>query len=518
MPRKRLQDVQPGFASGLVRDPINAIGGGSIYEQPDYLTFPPDGLTGARHARITAQGALQRMYGSRRLHPTAIDGANAIRGGFSWRKGDGNVQQLVTTDNLFTGVYTVPTTLWTSRAGALDNTKYHSFAAFRDGTGECVYIADGGLLNKWTGAAVSVDLAGTPSVAQLVAYNQRLYGISTTDQTLYWSALNNGDSLGVTASGGGSAVVRTFGGQQITALAVVGGSLLLFHANAISRFTGYSQTDINIDAGAIGHASGVGTLAPRSVVVVNIDGSDVALFLTKQGLFLANEGGVAPVPSPFNRDLGDYTNNDWYEVHAVHHPLNREVWFNIKGLIYVYQYDLKAWMGPHGSLFAAAGAPIVLWLAESDTGSVVVGDQGGGPILLGGGVDGFVRHVDYLTPKQDVLSDGSGGTTVAMAVQLRPWFFGDETLTKTFRYLYLTGQALGFTATLTIDWVTSTGESGSTTATLPTTFGTVAVPIWGTGTYCWISITANAPSGVPGGGTPVLAGLRGEAFALGRRR
>jgi hypothetical protein len=503
VPRRRLEERQPNFAAGLVEDPLAYITG-VTYEQPNFLALPENALTAARGCRITSQGAVQKHHGSRRLHASAIDGVTAIRGGFSWRKGDGTVQQLVTTNNLFTGSYALPIS-WTSQAGALDSGKNHDFAPFRDGSGEVVYIADGGLLNKWDGTNVTVDLASTPSVTQLAVYNQRLFGITGSDQTLYWSALNNGDSLGVTGSGGGVAVVRTYGGQHLTGLAVVNGTLLIFHANAISRFTGYAQDDIDIDAGAIGHAAEVGTVAPRSIVVIDIEGRDAALFLTRRGLYIATESGVVPVPSPFDRDVQALADSDWIAVHAAHHRANREVWFNISGFLYVYQYDLKAWSGPTSGLMGSASTADQLWPAE---------DANGAPILLGATADGFVRHLDYpTTTLKDVLSDGTGGTATSMQAQARPWFFGDDSLEKVFRHLYLTGQALGNPVTVTVSWVTSTGDSGSTTATLPTTFATVAVPVWGRGTYLRVTVTDDTT-----GGATILAALRGEAFALGRRR
>lgn len=504
VPRRRLEDRQPGFAAGLVRDPFYFIAG-DTYEQPDFHALPETALIGAINCRVTIQGALQKLHGSRRVHSSAIGSSNPVMGGFSWKKGNGTVQDLaVANGTLYTGTYAIPMT-WSSQTGALATNTYPSFASFRDGSGEVVYIADGGLLNKWDGAAVTVNIASTPSVSQLAVYNQRLFGISGSDENLYWSALNNGDTLGIAGSGGGVAVIRTFGGQRIIALAPVGGSLLIFHANAISRFSGYSQADIDIDAGAIGHAAEVGTLAPRSVVVINDEGQDVALFLSKRGLFAATAGGVVGIPTPFDRELGSLGAANWTNVHAVHNSVNREVWFNIVGFIYVYNYALKAWTGPCPQLFGAAAAPVSLWPAESDL---------GGPIILGGGLDGFVRHCDYpVAPSlQDVLSNGTGGSASSISVKPRPWFFGDETLDKAFRHLYITGQGIGGPATITVDFTTSNGDSGSVNATLTTTSETVSVPIWGTGTYIKVTIT-------DAGSSPfLLYAMRAEGFALGRRR
>lgn len=489
MPRKRLEDVQPGFGSGLV------LSGATTLEQ-NLLALPPDSLTVAQQCRITREGGLQKLRGSRRLHALPIDGANAIAGGFSWRKGDGTVQQLVTTDNLFTATYALPIT-WTSQTGALDGATKHSFAPFRDGSAEVVYIADGGLLNKWDGTTVTINIASTPSVSRIATYNQRLFGISGTDQNLYWSALNNGDSLGNAGASGGVAVIRTFGGQHLTALAAVGGSLLLFHANAISRFSGYSQTDIDIDAGAIGHSAELGTLAPRSVVVVNIDGSDVALFMTKRGLAMASESEVVTVFTPFLNGLGTLGNAaTWANVYAVHNPIEQEVWFSLPSLgFYIYNYARKAWTGEH----ANGGNQTVWWLGETDEGR---------PTILSGALDGYVRYEDYPdTALFDIHSDNTSGTAVQMTARLRPWFFGDEALEKAFRHLYVTAEGVGGASTVQIQF----GGTVSFTTEL-NTLKTFALPVWGVDKSLEININDQ-------GDYPTLyAGMRGEAFALSRRR
>jgi hypothetical protein len=504
MPRRRLQDLQPNYAAGLVYDTSNFYSG-LTYDAPDLAALPENGLLQARFCRITATGGLQKLHGSRRLHSSAL--ADDVMGGFSWRRANGTVQQLaVANGDLHTGTYALPMT-WTNQGGTLSTSVYTSFASFRDGSAEVVYLADGGALNKWDGTTLTENIASTPNVVRVWVYNQRLFGITGDSETLYWSALNNGDSLGNVGAGGGSAVVRTFGGQILTAGVAVNTSLLLFHANAISRFTGFAQDDIDIDAGAVGHAAEIGTLAPRSVVVVDIDGRDVAFFLTKQGLYTASEAGVAPVPTPFDRELGHLgSSTSWGTVHAAHNAMNKEIWVLLPSAgLYIYRYDLKAWTGPHGGLFLGTTGTNVMWPSETNL---------GGKVILSGGFDGFVRHYDYPdTALEDVLSDGSGGSASAMVAELRPWFFGDESLEKLFRHLYLTCQAVNSTAgARQIEWTTSSGDGGVVTFTPSLTYGTIALPWWQRGTYVGIEI-------VDQGDHPTLYGpLRGEALALGRRR
>ncbi len=135
-----------------------------------------------------------------------------------------------------------------TQSGTLSTTVPPSFVEFRDaGNAEVVYIADGGLLNKWNGTTLT-EIANTLAVKQVVVFNQRLWGAgnSTYPNSIFYSSLNNGDDLGnaTPPAGGGQIIVRTFGDEQIIGLAPINTSLLIFHNRGISRLTGLGQDDI----------------------------------------------------------------------------------------------------------------------------------------------------------------------------------------------------------------------------------------------------------------------------------
>ena len=251
---------------------------------------------------------------------------------------------------------------------------------FRDATGEVVYIADGDTtnpaLNKWNGTTLTTHMASTPTkITQICLYNQRLFGITGGDSKIYWSGLNNGDSLGVAASGGGEAIIRTFGDQKITGLAVNGASLLVFHETGISKFTGLTQDDIAIAAGAQGVTNDVGCVAPRSIVST----PDVVFFLSDRGFYAANESAVRPISlklDPLIKSLDFATTEN---VIGAHNRIAKEIWWYLpdKG-IYRFNYALGAWTGP-----CAAGYtdPVTTCLWESIDGE----EQ---PIVLAGDEDG----------------------------------------------------------------------------------------------------------------------------------
>ena len=469
----------------------------------------------ADNARLTEYGGIVKRLGSQRLHAAAVGAGNPIRGGFAWNQ-PGFVRELIVANGgLLTGTYSVGMS-WTTVAGALSSGVYPSFAAFRDGSVECVYIADGGLLNKYVAAGtLTVDIASTPSVAQVCVYNQRLFGVSGQDQTLYYSDLNNGDTLGIAASGGGEAVVRTFSNQRIVALRTLGSSLVLFHISGLSRFTGYSQDDIDIDAGAAGISGDVGTVAPRSIV--EVDGA--LIFLSDRGFYRLTETSLEPISVPVESAFLSLDQTDFSRVAAAHNKADREVWFYIPDVgVYVWNYRLNAWTGPWDTGFVS---PVTHALWESR-------DESSRPIVLAGGADGFARRPDmpgvYL---DDVLSDNSGGTAFTMTVQLHRLYFGDEGIAKALRRAVVVCDLRGSSGA-SLQWRCGT-TNGIKALTVANTGGSWGSGLWGSGSW---SGTASRALDIPlhgagpfadvyfvddGEADTLLSRVRFDGFALDRR-
>jgi len=396
--RRRVTASQGAFAGGL-----NLAADAAQLGETD--------LRRADNARLTEYGGVTRRGGTRRLTETALGGPSAVRGVYAWRPVAGTELLAVANGTLHTGTYGTPVT-WTAETGTLSTTVPPSFAGFRDASAEVCYIADGGPLNQWDGATLTVNLAGTPNVRVVAVYNERLYGITGDSETLYWSSLGNGDTLGVVASAGGIANIRTFGNQRLTGLLPLGGSLLLFHVDGISRFTGVGIDDINIEAGTRGVSQDVGTIAPFSIVAVENTG----YVATERGIYQVSESGVQDISAKIAPVFVDLTDEDLAGIRAVHQRHRREVWFFLPGKgIYAYQYRLNAWSGPWGDGFLA---PEVLCLAE-------VPDSEGRSVVLAGDADGHVRQCDFAGVYLDnVDSDGTGGTAYAFAAQPRRLFFG----------------------------------------------------------------------------------------------
>lgn len=465
-----MTDGQPGFAGGLN---VSA----------DEAALEPTECRRTDNAELTERGAVTRRGGSQRLTAAALADF-PVRGGFAWQKADGTVEELVVVNGtLYTGTYGVGMT-FTAQVGSLSTTATPSFAAFRDGSGECVYIADGGLLNKWDGATLTVNLAGTPNTSVVWVYNQRLYGVGDTaaPQTLSMSAINNGDSLGIAASGGERAVVRTFGDQKLTGGCAMGGANLLFHVSGISVFTGLTQDDINISAGSRGLTQDVGTIAPRSIVPLE----NAVLFLSERGVYAATAGGVVPLAGPIEAAITTFSRGDFGRVAAAHHRAKRQVLFYLPDVgIYAYHYRVErgegagAWAGPWtGGLISPATH--ALWESQDDSGR---------PIVLRGDASGWVSRLDMpLVYRDNVTSAGTGGDAYALAAQCHRMDGGDAAGEVAWKWAYVTAALRGSTAA-SLSWSTPTASGSETITTEQTGAGVWGVDdgTWGTDDGVWSS-------------------------------
>ena len=472
-------------------------------------------LRRSENARLTEYGGVTRRGGTRRLTATAIGVPSAIRGVFAWRPVSGTEHLAVANALLHTGTYATPIT-WAAEAGAL-GTGPVSFAGFRDAGAEVCYIADGGPLNQWDGATLTTNLAGTPSVTVIAVYNERLYGITGNSEALYWSSLGNGDTLGVVASGGGIANVRTFGNQKLTGLLALGGSLLLFHVDGISRFSGVGIDGINIEAGTRGISQDVGTIAPFSIVAVE----NVGYVATERGIYEVTEGGVKDISTNIAPVFVDLDSTDLAGIRAVHRRDKREVWFFLPGKgVYAYQYRLGAWAGPWGDGYLS---PELTCFGEGV-------DANGRSVVLAGDEGGHVRHCDFPAAYLDnVTSNGTGGTAYTFAVQPRRMFFGGIAGEVALRWAHVMADFRG-SQDATLSWETPTAGGTYTMTGAPSamwdgagltwdsglTFdaGTTEVekvPIHGRGPFVDVTITDDGESDA------VYSRVEVEGFAMPRR-
>lgn len=516
MAREQVRDGQPSMVGGL-----NTVSTDSA--------LAPNQLRRAENARLTEFGAVIKRGGTQRITSAALN-ASGILNGTVWRKDDGSVHIIMVVvdtgpgGNLYdiTATGSFPYTGITTSNPLLAATGVPTFAQFREGGGntDYLYVADGGALNRWNGSTLTTNLSGTPNCTDITVHNQRLWGTgdSSTPQTIYYSALNDGDSLGVGVDGGGAIIIRTFGDEVVQTIASVGSSLLIWHRRGISRITGYGEADITADAAGL--SADVGTIAKRSVVTVD----NVAYFLSDRGLYVCSEAEVRAVASPAQPDplvplIPSLDATDLANIRATFNRATREYWISIPGKgIYVYNTVLQAWAGPFtGTYTTTTTKALVAGLTPDLVPCVYRGDSAGWVVQA----DPSGVYMD------DVAAAGTGGTAVAMTVQFHRLYAGDPALWKAWRWGYLTAKLDGANLT-TLRW-RSEGQTASQ-ALPPSTDQAWGTGTWGTGTWGGIgeqsyrvpvtasgyfvdvSVVDSSTSGLPS-----VAAFAAEGFAMGRR-
>lgn len=504
--RPHVTDSQQSFSGG-----VNTIA--------SEFNVAPTQVRRSENVLLSQYGDAIRRQGTQRMSASAIAAA-PVRGGTCWRTATTHEYLAQCNGTLYSGgTYAIPIT-WTSKGAMTSASAYPSFQAFRDGAGEVCYIADGALWKYSGGARAAV--AGTPALTVLATYNQRLFGLTGTNQTLHYSDLNNGDTCGVVSATSGSAVVRTFGNQQLTGLLTLKGSLALFHVSGVSRFTGLTQDDIAIGAGTQGISTDTGTIAPRSAVAVE----GVGYFLSEKGAYRITDAGVEAIDTPASPDptaplLATLGASLFPQIDAVHDKVHQTIRWYLPDLgVYCYHYRLNAWSGPFTSIYTS-----------TPTHCLFDGlDGSGNPIVLSGHADGFLRRGDttgvsgYL---DDVLSDGTGGSAYTMAVTCRRFYTGSPWSDKGWRWLTLFADLKGSTQA-SVAWATESGASSLTLIpkAVPATWGSFT---WGS--FAWGS-TGNRPYQLPlsgrgpfldvtysdtGATGTILSRLDVDAFDYGRR-
>lgn len=506
MSRERVADSQPLMSGGL-----NSIS--------DEVALTNSQLRKTINARLTDYGAITKRGGTQRASTNPVASASILNG-YTWRK-DGGTQEIMVVSNstLHTTTYGNFPWTWTAESGALSNTIAPTFAQFRDGADDVVYIGDGGLLNRWDGTTLTTDIAGTVGATMLTVHNQRLWscGCGVAPDSIFYSALNNGDTLANASAGGGQIIVRTFGDETVVGLASVGTSLLIFHRRGISRLTGYGQDDITVEPQGV--TADVGTIAAKSIVEVGT----VAYFLSERGLYLCNESEVAAVgtvetPDPLLPLIRSLSSAQFAAIRAEFNRATRELWINVPGAgVFAYHTVLKAWSGPWDTGY----------LTPATTALFDTLDTNGLPQMLRGDADGWVSLGDAPAALDNVAADATGGTRYTMVAQLHRMYCGDDALAKSLRWAYLTAKLNG-SDTCSIAWKT---ETESLSYTLPISTGS----LWGVGTWTG-TVPWGGPSSqnyrIPLGGNgyyvdmqiidsgakvPVFSRFQLEAFSMGRR-
>lgn len=496
---------------------------GGLNDVSDDSVLLPTQLRRAMNLRLTEFGAATKRGGTQRISTNAIDAGETVQNGFTWRKHGATPQILAVVDGaLYTATYGSFPIAWTSHVGALSTTISPSFAQFRDtGGNDVVYIGDGGLLNKWDGVTLTTDIAGTVGATNIVVHNQRLWscGCAVAPTSIFYSSLDNGDTLANGSAGGGQIIVRTFGDETVVGLVSVNTSLLIFHRRGISRLTGFGQDDIEVQPAGV--TSDVGTIAKGSIVAFE----NVAYFISERGLYICNEAEVAAIgtaesPDPLSPIIRQLSSSEFDRIRCILNRATKELWISIPGYgCYQYHTTLKAWSGPWDTGYISPDTTCFFETLNTS----------GLPVVLKGDESGWVSLCDAPSTFTDnAAANGTPGTRYAMTAQLHRMYCGDDALAKSLRWGYLTASLKG-SDQCRVEWNTGVAfgswslppSTDETWGGAGTQWGTgvwggagsqsYRIPMGGTGYYIDISLIDS------GEALPVFSRFQLETFALGRR-
>ncbi len=453
----------------LVEHFFDFSGGRNSTANPD--TLQDNELVDCTNARVNAvTGGIAKRTGSRRMHATSLTagGADTITGITQFRVDASNlwlvaiaggvVHQKKTDFGAFstTGGVVFSTSAKTEMKPARNST---SGSAFN------LYIADGITVRRFTGAALT-QIDGTnsiPAADKLIHYHQRMFFTEAVfPNQLTFTKLGDPEDAdtGTLITDGGATLVGLGQSDTIEAMETIGSSLLIFSDDAIHRFTGYSHTDIRLDQDTEGISNEVGAVG--QFATTRVEG--MVCFLSDRGPMVCNEQEVRAIGQKVEFDFDNLDNSSSAVANSVvgWHRGRREVWFAVQAssdtgnqTVFTYNIRKNSWNGPFTYPFA------ITCLSSFE-------DATGDEWIVAGCADGFVRHLDTGS-KDDVLSDGTGGSNYTMTVDLKPIVFGKPGITKTMRHVAVQGDFPAGSA-VTVGF---SGDGGSFSSTAITESGTV---------------------------------------------
>lgn len=422
-------------------------------------TYSPDALDKtevrrAVNARLTTFGALSKHGGSQRIHATVLAASTKVLGGCQWDNPSqvneivaicgGNLKHKALADADFTNV-----------AGTLSTTARMIMAPYRVGGVNRLYIADGGLLNKWTATTLTENIAGSPSATFVCVYKERMFCADGT-HTIYWSKIADPETY--TSPNGGQANVDTYDAEPIVGLATCGSSLLIFKEDSVARFTGTENTTIQIDKDTEGVAKGVGCIAPGTIVALE----DSVFFLSDRGPYIANENGVLPIGQKIEAELASWDHLNWQYAWAVYNKDKREIELivpdnAVNDVQWTYNERTQSWTGPHSRGYNIVTA----WKFERTDGT-----QG----IMFGGDDGWVRDGDNVVNgyKDDVLSNNTAGSNISMTIEFAPALMGDPGANKIMHAMQWLQADLGASGSMSAQGTGDERPSSTSTFAIPT--------------------------------------------------
>lgn len=414
MPKQLLPEARFNWSGGL-----------NSAANPDQLGI--DELIDAQNVRLDGQlGALEKRSGSRRLHATAVAAGASVDGVVQWDAPSGKQLVAIAGGNLYHKLQSPNefadfTEVVPAVGDEFSTTAAPIFVPFRSTSANAalvLFIASGGKLYTWDGTSLTrIDgTSNAPTAELLTAYHTRLFAVdSDFVKHLFWSHVGDGEDWTVVVndlSTGGNSVVDTLTGEAITALGVVGSSLAVATEDSLVRFSGYADDDIRVEQDTEGISSGHGAAGARMLR----QAEEFLATLTAEGPYLVEEEGVRPIGLKVEPTFDGLDRSNLADAAIRYHRGRRELWFAVERSadtgnqsVYAFSFRLQAWTGPWSYSFA------IVDLARYE------GPNGEEQLVAACG-DGFVRHMDTGS-RDDVLSDGTAGSTYELIAELPPLLF-----------------------------------------------------------------------------------------------
>ena len=328
--------------------------------------------------------------------------------------------------------YPVTWTTGTAKFSLTEPTIFAPFRAASAGAPLVLYMASGGHYFSWDGVSTLTQLDPTnsaPMATSLIPYHTRMFLMSASaatpglePKTIYWSEIGVATSfIPGDKTKGGKAVTDFLTGQQLTALEVIGSSLLMATIDSVMRFTGQSSDDIVISQNTEGISADVGAVGLLALKRFE----NVAAMLAYRGPYAVTETAAEPIGEQVLPDFDALDTANLSDSVVIYHKGRKELWFIVPGAtdgglnktIFVQGVRLQAWYGPWTYSFG-------INCASNYTGSSGIEN------VIAGCSDGFVRLMDVGT-LDDVLSNGTGGNNISLRCELPPLQFGIPGTAKT---------------------------------------------------------------------------------------
>lgn len=358
---------------------------------------------------------------------------------------------------------------WTSGANLLSTNQPSFFAPFRAsaaGAPLVLYIASGGHYFSWDGVGTLTQLDpanNAPLATNIISYHTRMFAMSASaltpgllPKTIFWSVIGDPTDFRTgDKSKGGSAVTDFLTGQQLTALEVIGSSLLMATTDSTMRFTGHASDDIVISQDTEGISAEVGAVGPQALKRFE----NVAAMFSDRGPYVVTETYAEPSGEQLNPDWQALDSANLSKTVVEYNRNRKELLFAVPGAgdggtpktIFSQSVRLQAWQGPWVYPFD------ILCMSKYF-------DSNGLPNVLAGSSDGFVRLMD-VGNLDDVLFDGTGGSNIALVVEIPVIHFGMPGLKKALKWLILQAN-LPLTSTLNVN-IYFDGSVATTTLVTP---------------------------------------------------